>query len=107
MHRKKPSPKSPPELLVEMIVLWGQGPDAEALHVGYVDPARGFCVGDDGDAEDPPDFVIDRAQLGCERLTVVAPPDPGAPREIGVQAGFRGGRLTFLADGTELDRVLP
>jgi hypothetical protein len=37
----------------------------------------------------------------------VRPPEGEVMLEIRVQAGFRGGRLTFLADGTELDRVLP
>jgi hypothetical protein len=27
--------------------------------------------------------------------------------EIRVEHGVRGGRLTWLADGTELDRVMP
>jgi hypothetical protein len=39
--------------------------------------------------------------------TWVRPPEGQVMLEIRVEHGMRGGRLTWLADGTELDRVLP
>jgi hypothetical protein len=37
----------------------------------------------------------------------VRPPEGQVMLEIRVEHGMRGGRLTWLADGTELDRVMP
>jgi hypothetical protein len=37
----------------------------------------------------------------------VRPPEGQVMLEIRVERGFDGGRITWLSDGTELDRVLP
>ncbi|WP_419696103.1 hypothetical protein ACN2CC_09445 [Mesorhizobium muleiense] len=53
-----------------------------------------------------PDGYISRLTFSRGN-TWVRPPEGQVMLEIRVEHGMRGGRLTWLADGTELDRVMP